>query len=482
MDFIVKQQHHHNSNYQKSATSSTGGASNELTQRESSVCFNEVSRGDVRGHVAHFNIDEILKGNLHSSNRFTESFLIRGIKQTHIEKDPLVQYARDWLSGRLLRKSTTSEYRYVIKQIRHEFMHSHIEFEAAASYLANEATVMQMLRHHGIVGLYGTSVGNTEAYYINGGRHDAYFLIQDKIVETLEQRLDKWKGQSTRMKVYQIGGLLKLSHHERKFLSTRLNVAYDIADALEYMHRHNVTYRNFGMDKVGFNRKNETQLVDLGNAEKLEEPPQATTMHDILEGSTSLFETSSTRSFTCLNEASSNTESSIIIGAGGASLNKFNAYTAPEVIADEETISEKSVTFSFTMLLSEILTLIVMKATPSNKKTSAYIKEFQRISTLLPKELLEKMRRGASLTPKDRPCMQDFVDTLAFGRMSLVVGNKKDTRRSSSSSTSAPTTNLKTLTFTPRRRNAKSATTVRLLGKLEDDSAAFDVDGIYDRL
>ncbi len=402
-----------NSGSQSSAASSSGGATNEWTQRESSFSVHAgVRRSDVRGHIALFHITEIQKGNRCSNNKFTETFLIRKIKQTHLDNDPLIQHSRDWLSShQLLRtKSKPKDCRFVLKHIRQEFMHSHEEFEAAASYLANEASMIQMLRHNGIAGLYGTSVERTESYYTNGGRHDAFFLIQDMMVETLEQRLGRWKGKSARMRVCQFGGLLPSGRSEGKFIATRLNVAYEVADALEYMHRHNVAYRNFGMDKIGFKSNNEVQLIELGDTNKLEHENQESMKEILFDIST-------------LREAQPSPSSFPIQGSSMRSVSGqiFNDYAAPELLAGDELITEKSVSFSFTKLLSEILTLIVVESEPSCKKASAYVKEFQRISTFLPKELLEQLRRGSSLHPGDRPSMQDFAEAI---HMSIAVLSK----------------------------------------------------------
>ena len=55
--------------------------------------------------------------------------------------------------------------------------------------------------------LRAISVGDSEAYYENGGRHDAYFLIVDKISERLDQKIKRWKKKQALMKVCQVGGL-----------------------------------------------------------------------------------------------------------------------------------------------------------------------------------------------------------------------------------------------------------------------------------
>lgn len=420
---------------------------------------------EVPSHIAHFSIDEIQKDTCcYSFGKYSESFLIRGINQTHRASDPLHQSSRDWLTSRLffgrsstISTTTTGDCKFVIKHIRPEFMHSgsQEEFEKAASYLANEASMLQTLRQHsGIATLLGTSIDSTEAYYTHGGRPDAFFIIHERVIESLEQRILKWKDKLARIKAFQVvGGIFSNStRSEEQFMATRLGVAYEIADALAYMHRNSVAYRNFGMDKVGFNRSKKMQLIDLGDADKLlglarvqeygeNQSSTATALQESLglhRGKESSFRGSSSIS-----------SSQQIIAP--CSMNA-SSYTAPEMMVspggDEGKFSEKSVSFSFTKLVSELLTLIVVGWHPSKKVTVAYINEFQRISSLLSKDLLQQLHQGISVNPHIRPTMERFVEAINLGIRAIAGKNKEQLQRSSSDHSFASSSR----SSAPRRR------------------------------
>jgi serine/threonine protein kinase len=190
---------------------------------------------------------------------------------------------------------------------------------------------------------------------------------------------------------------------DQRFYCKRLDVAHQIADALQYMHEQNIAYRSFGIDKVGFNLRNEVQLVDLGDAEHLvtgkseKEPPNT---------SQSSFAPESLKLATdCLT-----------------------SYSAPEAI-EGLALTCKADSYSFSKLFSEILTLIVVRRDSSSRETQAYVSEFQRVARRLPRETLDLLERGANMDPRKRPTLRAFCETIDLAR--ALVGSEMPRRGSS---------------------------------------------------
>jgi serine/threonine protein kinase len=350
--------------------------------------------------VAFFDIEELVKGGFHSYTIWTESYILRDIRRPHADdaiSDTIVQDPNQ-ASRRAIMEHIYDAgvgYNFVVKHIQRHFMDNHQDFEAAASNLEQEATIMQRLRHQHIAQLRGIASSGVESYYRTGGRNfDAYFLILDKISESMESRIKRWKKKQTRRRLSQkLGGWWgnqsSMMSAEERFFCKRLDVAYTIADALAYMHERKIAYRNFGVDKVGFNNRNEVQLIELGDADVLEE-----------------------------NKDASN--------GLKRRPRRLTSYSAPETL-DGFRLTSKADSYSYSKLFSEILTLILVGPNASPRDTQAYVYEFQKVARRLPRETLDLLENGASTNPIKRPTLRDYCETIDLAKAVTTNGPKRST-------------------------------------------------------
>jgi serine/threonine protein kinase len=78
---------------------------------------------------------------------------------------------------------------------------------------------------------------------------DCFFLILDRLYDTLEQRMEKWRETKKKSK-----GRLGIGSNKEaleELMMDRLLVAYDLASAFSYLHENRLVYRDIKPDNIG---------------------------------------------------------------------------------------------------------------------------------------------------------------------------------------------------------------------------------------
>mmetsp|Transcript_43958 Transcript_43958/g.64579 ORF Transcript_43958/g.64579 Transcript_43958/m.64579 type:complete len:395 (-) Transcript_43958:137-1321(-) len=109
-----------------------------------------------------------------------------------------------------------------------------------------------------------------------------YFLVEERLFETLVDRLVKWKTEISpsnlrrrwlrRPSVFGKGHLTrarKLRHRIKEIWVERMVVAHDVACGINYMHNLDLVYRDLKPDNIGFDANGNVKLFDFGMAKKL---------------------------------------------------------------------------------------------------------------------------------------------------------------------------------------------------------------------
>lgn len=117
----------------------------------------------------------------------------------------------------------------------------------AASDIMNEAHILSSLRHPNVISLRAIST-----------THD--LLIVDRLVETLVDRMQYWRKVTKNQKLMPWPTAQRQTHLYQK----QLEVAGDLASALEYLHGQHIMHRDLKPENIGFDAAGTLKVFDFG--------------------------------------------------------------------------------------------------------------------------------------------------------------------------------------------------------------------------
>jgi serine/threonine protein kinase len=291
---------------------------------------------------------------------------------THAEKIARA-YVSKHVDGNDTRGTRDIARKYSIKFIREKWMNCPLGgFEAAANRLANEAEIMTTLHHPHIAKIRGQAVTGIEAYYLTG-RHDGFFVLLDRMQELLSERMMNWRRQRDRNSFLSAFGQ-RNNVRSHSLVQERIDIALQLASAVEYLHAKGIVHRDINPSNVGFNEDDKAQLFGFGSSSIL--PCSGLVEQDRFNGSVIENDT------------------------------KYTRYVAPEILAGDPYGTACDV-FAFTTLLFELLVLPDLFQFKTFNSIHVRSKDLD-----LPVELLELIEQGWNSNPERRPNMAQVKHVL----------------------------------------------------------------------
>mmetsp|Transcript_56952 Transcript_56952/g.169900 ORF Transcript_56952/g.169900 Transcript_56952/m.169900 type:complete len:404 (-) Transcript_56952:141-1352(-) len=182
------------------------------------------------------------------------------------EEDPIdedIEEDKEYMLVNFLRKTNgrKGESRYAMKQVCADVQTNPAKFIQALMDFSVETRFLTVLRHPGIINLRAIS---SDTMYDKD-----YFIVLDRLYDTLEQKITKWRKihnglSGVKGKIIDPKGYKKVS-----LLHDRLSVAYDICDAIDYMHGKNIIYRDLKPENMGVDASGDIKIFDFGLAKEL---------------------------------------------------------------------------------------------------------------------------------------------------------------------------------------------------------------------
>eukprot|EP00588_Corethron_pennatum_P009129 CAMPEP_0194270990 /NCGR_PEP_ID=MMETSP0169-20130528/4885_1 /TAXON_ID=218684 /ORGANISM="Corethron pennatum, Strain L29A3" /LENGTH=386 /DNA_ID=CAMNT_0039013235 /DNA_START=65 /DNA_END=1225 /DNA_ORIENTATION=+ len=164
---------------------------------------------------------------------------------------------------------------YVIKQLRGDL-------EPSLRILGNEdllkeAKYLETLSHPNIIGMRGTAFEQKKV--------GDFFIILEKIDHTLERQIENWEERDKCIS----SSWWKRSRNKQiteDLWVERVDAAYGISSALNYLHEQNIIYRDLKPQNIGFDEQGNVKLFDFGLSKKLDRKNRDGPNHFLLTGFT----------------------------------------------------------------------------------------------------------------------------------------------------------------------------------------------------
>ena len=185
---------------------------------------------------------------------------------------------------------------YAMKHLKARLLRQGENFRLAAAELAVEAHMLASFDHPNVMKIRGWAANGVASY--TDGRHDSFFLLLDRLDETLDQRIASWqkqpivaKYQSTPIAGNIVTDLLRRfsissaaedseSAHQQALVQRqqecaleslhleKIGICVEIASALAYLHSNGVIFRDLKPNNIGF-LGGRVQLFDFGLSREL---------------------------------------------------------------------------------------------------------------------------------------------------------------------------------------------------------------------
>jgi len=335
-----------------------------------------------RDCIARFKTDEIMIGPKLGSGEFSHVFEIRSFEKDEAiepDLDEDQRETRDYMKKREKYRDTRKAC-YAVKHLQPDLLtrYEKGQYAQAASDLAMEAEFLSSLQHPNIIKLRGISFDGPEGFQ-KGPK--GFFLIIDRLNDTLDHRLRKWerarKGILSRnIKSKDLDG-------DNRITEEQWDVCLRIAAALDYLHEKNIIFRDLKPENVGFDVRGDLKLFDFGLATIIS--PQGDPYEDTYEMS----------------------------GAGSP------RYMSPELLKEEpDHYNLKADVYTFSLVVWQILSL---KKPFSFVRSRAQLIDYvvnqggrPEIPASWPEAIKENMRAAFDVEMANRPTMSSFYETLRF--------------------------------------------------------------------
>ncbi|KAL7469906.1 hypothetical protein ACHAXS_010154 [Conticribra weissflogii] len=229
---------------------------------------------DSLATIPTFSLDELVLGKVLGKGGFGTVNEIRGFKcsgpavheKDDCDSEDQMFQDKKFIADHCIRDG--GDARYAIKALSSDIKVDEQLLTQGTIDMAVETMFLSVVSHPHIITM--------RAFATNGMIQPNYFIVLDRLYDTLEARIPKWRLQEKRSKsvVNKLRG--KSRDKLGELLEIKLSYAYDLMGAIEYLHKKRLVYRDLKPENVGFNVRDDIVLFDFGLVREIDDKVKLT--------------------------------------------------------------------------------------------------------------------------------------------------------------------------------------------------------------
>lgn len=175
--------------------------------------------------------------------------------------DEVLKESRDFIASHCFRNG--GDARYAIKCLSKSTKDNPDRFQQGMLDMAVEARILSNFTDHPNV-IKMRALSEAGAFEESGD----FFIVLDRLYDTLEQRMKKWKSRRKRLTgiVARVSGQDPDGVARKELDIDRLVAAYDLSSAVAYLHQNRVIHRDLKPANIGFDIRGDIKVFDFGLA------------------------------------------------------------------------------------------------------------------------------------------------------------------------------------------------------------------------